>query len=265
MVKKKRKKRNTVKAKKNQVKKRRKKREINIEAWIDKYIMDFVSLTGLDTLGLSKEQYKELLSDILVDLYGSLTSYSNVKVVAKRYLRAREKINEVIAARLAFMLNELTPEQLEFIVFNINVNTALSVVPRIYGFLNRLGREDLIEILRIKWRNSWIRKKYDVLPPLCPYCGFNSLMPDLTCLVCGALVNEKDLIRSEEFRVKFMELVRNLSCEELRALLQHDIILYNDSEVKPLTQKKLPVDVEIYMPRSLKNIIRSELRERCEG
>ncbi len=244
---------------------KRKKREINIDAWIDKYIMDFVSLTGLDILGLTKEQYKELLSDILIELYGSLTSYSNVKVIAKRYLRARDKINEVIAARLAFMLNELTPEQLEFIAFNVDVNTALSVIPRIYRFLRKLGRNDLLDILRVKWRNSWLKKKYGVLPPQCPYCGFNSLMPDLTCLVCGALVSEKDIIESKEFRVKFMELIQGLDCTELRALLKHDIILYNDNEVKPPTQGRLPIDVEVYIPQSLKNIIRSELREKCEG
>ncbi len=253
--------------KETQVKTRKtkKKREVNIEAWIDKYVMDFVSLTGLDILGLTKEQYKELLSDILIELYGSLTSYSNVKVIAKRYLRARDKINEVIAARLAFMLSELTPEQLEFIAFNVGIDTALSVIPRIYGFLKKLGRNDLLNTLRVKWRNSWLKKKYGVLPPQCPRCGFNSLMPDLTCLVCGALVREKDIIESKEFQVKFMELIQGLDCAGLRALLKHDIILYNDNEVKPPTQEKLPVDVEVYIPQSLKSIIRSELREKCEG
>lgn len=243
----------------------KKKREVNIEAWIDKYIMDFVSLTGLDILGLNEKQYKELLSDIIIELYGSLTSYSNVKVVAKRYLRARDKINEVIAARLAFMVDKLSPEQLEFIVFNIGVNTALSVIPRIYGFLKKLGRDDLLDVLRVKWRNSWLKKKYAVLPPQCPYCGFNSLMPDLTCLVCGALVSEKDIVNSKDFKTKFAELVKALDCEELKNMLKHDVVLYNDSEVKLPTRGRLPVDIEVYVPQNLKSIIRSEIKEKCEG
>jgi len=247
------------------VKRRKKRREINIEAWIDKYIMDFVDLTGLDILGLNEKQYKELLSDIIVELYGSLTSYSNVKVVAKRYLRARDKVNEVIAARLAFMADKLSPEQLEFIVFNIGVNSALSVIPRIYGFLKKLGRDDLLDVLRVKWRNSWLKKKYVVLPPQCPYCGFNSLMPDLTCLVCGALVSEKDIVNSKDFKTKFAELVKALDCEKLKKMLKHDIVLYNESEVKLPDQGRSPVDIEIYIPQSLKSIIRSEIKEKCEG
>ncbi len=265
MVKKRKKKNNKNAQAKAKKARRKKRREVNIEAWIDKYIMDFVSLTGLDILGLSEKQYKELLSDIIIELYGSLASYSNVKVVAKRYLRARDKINEVIAARLAFMVDKLSPEQLEFIVFNISVNTALSVIPHIYGFLKKLKRNDLLDVLRVKWRNSWLKKKYVVLPPQCPCCGFNSLMRDLNCLVCGALVSEKDIVSSKDFKTKFVELVKTLDCEELKKMLKHDIVLYNDSEVKLSTQGRLPVDVEVYIPQSLKNIIRSEMKERCEG
>ncbi len=242
----------------------RKKREVNIESWIDKYIDDFVSLTGLDILSLSKEEYKELLTDIITQLYGSLTSYSNVKTVAKRYQRYRDRINEVIAARLAAMLDKLTAEQLEFIVFNSGVNTALSIAPKIYKDLIRLGRSDLINMLRAKWRNAWISKRGGILPPPCPKCGFNSLMPDLSCIVCGEIVSDAEIRNSNDFKVKLKSMISTMECDNLLKLLKHSSVLYNDLEVKPPWERRFKTDVEVYLSSSEYDLIRSEYHRRCK-
>ncbi len=245
--------------------KRYKRREVNIEAWIDKYIEDFVSLTGLDILGLSKEEYKELLSDIIVQLYGSLTSYSNVRTVAKRYVRARDRINELLAARLTFMLKEPTHGQLEFIVYNLGPNTTLSVAPKLYPILKKLGLEDLIDLLRIKWRNAWLLKRREGLLPPCPKCGFNSLTPLMSCLVCGASLSDSEVRSSKDFQEKFREYVESASCDDLRRLLRHSSILYNDLGVKPTWEGRGRIDVEVYLSKAEVELIKSEIERKCRG
>ena len=246
-------------------KRKRRRREVNIEAWIDKYIEDFVSLTGLDILGLSKDKYKELLSDIIVQLYGSLTSYSNVKTLAKRYARARDRINELLAARLAYMLKEPTHGQLEFIVYNLGPNTTLSVAPKLYPILKKKGLDDLIDILRVKWRSAWLAKRREGLLPPCPKCGFNSLTPLMTCLVCGSSVSDSEVRSTADFKEKFKEYVSEASCEDLRKLLRHSSVLYSDLGIKPPWEGRGRVDVEVYLSRAEVELIKSEIERRCRG
>lgn len=246
-----------------EIKKRKKKKEINIDAWIEKYIDQFVELTGLDMLGLTREQYLDLLSDLIVQLYGSLTSYSNVRVVAKRYHRAKDRLNQVIAARLAFMLEKHTRDQLEFIVYNIG-DAALGVAPRIYEELKHHGLEDLIRILRVKWANTWLKRKLKVLPVECPACGFNALMPDLSCIVCGTAIREKELKNFTKFQEELKQFVSLLTCDELRRLLLKDYILLNGSGLKIPDENRMPVDIEVYLTPAEKKLIRSEYMRKCE-
>ncbi len=250
-------------ARTKEAKKKKKKKEINIDAWIEKYISQFIELTGLDMLGLTREQYLELLSDLIVQLYGSLTSYSNVKVVAKRYRRAKDRLNQVIAARLAFMLEKHTKDQLEFIVYNVG-DAVLGVAPKIYDELKRHGLEDLIRILRVKWANTWLKRKLNVLPVECPVCGFNALMPDLTCIVCGATIREKELKNFIKFDEELKQFASLLTCDELRKLSLKDYLLLNGSGLKLPDEKRTPVDIEVYLTSTEKKLIKSEYVRKCE-
>ncbi len=244
--------------------KRKKKRQVNIDAWIDKYIMDFITLTGLDILGLNdKEKYLELLKDILIELYGSLTSYTNVKALAKRYARNRKIIDPVIASRLASSLESFTEEQAEFIVYNID-DSVLNLAPKIYPEIRKLGREDLIRILQSKWANAWMRRKNTILPPPCPRCGFNAVMPDLTCAVCGNLVKEDELKSFIRFKEELASIVALLNCSELSKLLTHETIYVNGAGIKLPWATRTSVDVEVFITAEEKRLIKDELRKRCE-
>jgi len=237
-------------------------KEVDIDKWINENIGDFVNLSGLSILGLSDAQYVELLHDILTQLYGPPTTRTDVETVVKRYNRHKETINELIANRIVQMFESLTPNLLDFIVASVK-DSVLLVAPRIYEQVVREKRTDLIEVLRIKWFNAWVNRRYKIPPITCPRCGFNSLMPDLTCLVCGASVSESQLRKHVNFGEGLKRLASELPCSELRELLNYDLVLLNSMGIRKPTELKTPVDIEVYLTPEEKKIIREAYNSRC--
>lgn len=262
MVKKKSKKSSDEEKDSKRTKRKSKRREVNLERWIDKYIEKIVELSGLDTLGLTKEEYIELLSDIIEMLYGSRTSYTKAEVLVKRMNRYRDRVYPLIAARLLGVKDRLTEPQLEFVVYNIE-DAVLAAAPRLYAEVRRYGRDDLADILRYKWMKHWMKKRTQILPVKCPYCGFNAVMPDMTCLVCGAVVSEKRLKESINFRELLEYFLDSLECDELKALLRYDYVLVNSLGIKHPKGRRTRVDIEVYLTRSEKELIRRKLGEKC--
>ncbi len=242
----------------------RKRREVNLDNWVEKHIDSIVSLTGLELLGLTREQYIDLLKDIIIQLYGSTSSYAKAEVIAKRFMRYSERVYPIIASRLTMQLSKFTPTQLEFIVYNIG-DSILGLAPKIYVEVKKAGRDDLLQILRNKWANMWLKNKLPVLPTECPKCGFNALMPDLSCLVCGASVSEREVKERINFKEALADFVSSLTCEQLSDLIKYDYILVNGLGLKHPKERRTPIDVEIYLSRSEKEIVRREYLSRCTG
>lgn len=237
-------------------------KEVDFDKWIEENIREFVELSGLSVLGLSKAQYVELLYEILIQLYGSPTTRTDVETVVKRYNRHKEVINELIANKLVHMFETLPPNLLDFIVASVK-DSVLSVAPKIYGQVVRENRTDLVEVLKIKWFNGWVSKRYRVPPITCPKCGFNSLMPDLSCLVCGSVVSESQLKKHVDFEKSLERFVNELPCNELRDLLNYDLVLLSSEGIKKTTALRSPVDIEVYLTSKEKKIIREAYTSRC--
>ena len=242
--------------------KRVKKREINVEAWVDRHIEEFLSLSGLDMLALDIKTYKEILTDILIQLFGSTTSYTNVKTLVKRYYRNKNSLDQVIASRLASVVESFNNEQLEYIVYNVS-DSILYLAPKLYLAAKKAGREDLINILRSKWNTSWLKKKTKILPAPCPKCGFNSLTPDLLCLVCGATATEKELKSYIGFTQLLKEVLEDIDCNSLSKLSRYEYVLLEDSSIKFPWDKRHLLDIEIYLSSQEKNLINEALKKKC--
>lgn len=237
-------------------------REVDVEVWIEKNIDEVVARSGLDYLGISREVWIEVLRDLLVDLYGSTSSYKSAEDVAKRLVRNAERVMPIVAARLAHALDNPSPDQVEFIVINIT-DSILELAPKLHSWVAKLGKTDLLSILKAKWSAAWSRSKTPLLPVACPRCGFNSLMPDLTCLVCGASVTEGELKNYLDFSHRILDISSSTSCEELREFLRYDYVLVNDLELKPPSASRLPIDIEVYLGRADKEILKKSFESRC--
>jgi len=305
----------------------RRRREINLDAWIEKHIDEFVSSTSLDLLNLSREQYIEILKDIIIQLYGSTSSYTKVEVLVKRFQRYSDRIYPVIAARIASLLDKLSEDQLEFVILNIgdeilkdiiiqlygstssytkvdvlvkrfqrysdriypviaariaslldklsedqlefvvlNIgDEILSLASKLYEYAKKFNRDDLISILKTKWSNAWVKRRTEVLPAECPKCGFNALMPDLTCLVCNSVVNDKSFKEFIKFTDGLKELISILSCDELREIMRRGYVLVNGLGLKPPNSERSPVDIEVYLTSKEMELVKEVYKDRCEG
>jgi len=237
-------------------------KEVDLDSWIDKNIDEVVSRAGLDYLNLSRETWLDILRDILVDLYGSTSSYKSVDDIARRMLRNSDRIFPVIATRLAHVLSNPSPDQLEFIVSNVE-DSILELAPKVYLWLSKLGRSDLLGVLRFKWRVAWSKSRTAVLPVVCPRCGFNALMPDLVCLVCGSSISESELKKHISFTEKLGEFLRSLDCQELMRLLKYDYVLVNDLGIKSPADDRSPVDIEVYLSKYEKDLVKEAYGSRC--
>ena len=160
------------------------------------------------------------------------------------------------------MLDKFNEEQLEFIVNSVNEGV-LQVAPRIFEFIHRTGRDDLLDILRVKWANAWLRRKLDVLPAECPKCGFNSLMPNLTCLVCGTSFTDREYKTGSNFMDEYLRFLKGMSCEELERLRKYDYVLVDGAGIKPPWEDRIPIDIEIYLGSKDKQLLKKVYSERC--
>jgi hypothetical protein len=141
----------------------------------------------------------------------------------------------------------------------------LGLVSKLYHEAKRLGRDDLIGVLRVKWANAWLAKKYSILPPECPKCGFNAVLPDLTCLVCGSIVDEKGLKNHTDFKRNFIEAIEIMNCNELSRMLRYDYVYINGSGIKPSIYPREPVDVDVYLSDSERKLIKEYFLRKCRG
>ncbi|MEM1623310.1 MAG: hypothetical protein QW543_04145 [Sulfolobales archaeon] len=240
------------------------KREVDLDSWIEKNIDEVVSRAGLDYLGISKESWIEILKDVLVELYGSTSSYKSAEDIAKRLTRNSDKLFPVIATRLAYILEAPSADQLEFIVTYVG-DSVLELAPRIYHWVAKSGRKDLLDSLKYKWGIVWSKTRTPVLPVACPRCGFNSLMPDLVCLICGASVPEKEVKAFTNFHDRLAEALLSMDCSELEKMLRYDYVLMNDLEVKLPSSNRLPIDIEVYLSESEKGLVKNIFQSRCSN
>ncbi len=244
--------------------KRRTKRTWNPESYAEKLIEPVAQALGLDTLGFDHETLRELLKDIIIDAFGDVVSKPSPETIVKRLLRNNEKVLSIITSKILEKIPEgkLTPEQLEFVVMYIGP-AALAWASRLYKEIMRTGLKGLLPNLQAAWEEGW-RLKGDVGPvAYCPKCGFRSIAPDLSCMVCGYTLTENELKRSVNFE-RLLELtIKRLDCQTLRKLSERGIVYLSHTGIE--LERTSKWDIEIPLSRKEKEMIRKTFNERCEN
>lgn len=239
------------------------KKEVDIDAWLDRNVDELVSSLGLDLLGLSREEYIEILKHPVELLYGSPTSRPDVQTMVKRFRRFEDNVYPFIALALLNIREELSPEHVDFVISNVG-RVILSVAPRLYREVVRLGREDTLPLLRRLWRVAWVEQRSKTLPTTCPKCLFNSLVKDMSCLVCGSVISEKSLKEFLGFSDTLKSYVQSLPCSELNQLLRYDYVVVNGNGIKhPKDVREEGIDIEMFLNESDKTLIKDVYRKLC--
>ncbi len=216
-----------------------------VEAIMDRY--------GLRDLGVKPDELRELLRPVIDEIADTYSSRPSKDQILARMLRNEEKLLELIASYLAETREEFDEQLLEFIVYNLGASGA-RLIPKLYREAKRAGREDLIDILRGKWLESGLATPYQ-----CPRCGFYALTPNLTCVVCGAEIDEEEFKDSIDFEALLEEFAETATREEILEVISEKRVAYDGVRLKPPSQRTVN-DIELHLSRDEVEKLRAKLR-----
>ena len=247
-----------------QVKRRRTKKKTYRKKTVDidsltKSIAGEVALAlGLDLLGLSDKELVEVLRPAIEAVVGESSYKPSTNTIISRLRRYYTNIAKIISMQLLRLREKLTPEQLEFIILSGEEVAGLNA-PRLYQEILRCKRLDLLGNLRILW------ERYGRPTPFtCPKCGFRAITPNLTCIICGNSVSEKELKKSIDFREKLVEFGEEASISEIKEVLEKGYVLIGEY-VKPPSARRSPYDIELFLTSEEKKILSSMLKSKIES
>ncbi len=233
---------------------------IDVDSVVEALVDEFASRSGLDILGLSREDYVEILKPIVAGIIDQYSSRPSKEAIMSKI---RAAIQGVYMLASAYMLEKdvpLTRERLEFIVTNAP-QVAARYVSKLYKELKSNGLDYLIPLLRKAWE-SYGRPT----PIACPYCGFRGLTPDFVCIVCGREVEEHEVKKAIDFNEKLREFVEFYSPNDVIEAIERGYVVVNE-HVKPPSAQLQPNKPELVLHLSYeeKELLRRMLREKVRG
>ncbi len=199
---------------------------------------------GLDLYGIDERVLRDVLEPIVLDIVQQV-SRPNPDSIVKRVIAGKQHFLKGLAARLLDLGDELTREQLDFILVNAP-DIAGRAAPLLYHVAVRHGAHYAVEALR----DLWASYGNPTAAP-CPRCGFKALTPDYSCIVCGSSISEDEFkahvgLRSLLQRLKIR--APRLAIEAARA----GYVYYDDGEVKAPSEPHSPSAIQVYLSRSEK-------------
>ncbi|ADV65332.1 hypothetical protein [Desulfurococcus mucosus] len=232
----------------------------DVERVVEEVLDQVYMQLGLGELDLGEETARTIAREIAEMVVSSYASKPSPDSILRKIQRSREQVNEYIAGRILEMIEKPGPLTLEFLVSN-GGRAILREVGRIYKLLSEYNRLDLVDALQNLWN------KYGGKGMVrCPKCGFNSVSPDYTCIVCGSPVPEKHVREELGFAEKFKQYVKAASIAELREVLDAGFLLadaygvYNPRSMS-IRGRKTPL-YPIYLKRSEVGFIIEEINSR---
>uniref|UniRef100_A0A7C5XMU7 Uncharacterized protein n=1 Tax=Ignisphaera aggregans TaxID=334771 RepID=A0A7C5XMU7_9CREN len=231
-----------------------KRKYIDTESWVEKHLKELIEAFGLQFLNLTDDEFMKIIVNI-VDMIRGESSSLDLDVITRRFKRNLMSLYPLIASMVLELRDSLTDEQIEFVVNNIG-EAVLAYASRLYKDLVARERNDLIDRLKDYWNKYWVLKKHPILPVLCPNCRFNSLMPDLTCMVCGSIVSEKELKESINFMELLKDFVKNNNIEDVKKAINYGYVYLSSIGVKPPSENRDPLDIEIVLSNNEKEYLK---------
>ncbi len=200
---------------------------------LDEYWKDVVSALGLDLLGLSDEEFKELIKEPFVSAVGEVKTKPKVSTIIGRLNANREALFSVLAAKLTTMkeVEKMSDTQLEFVVYYIR-EAIRGLGPKLYEECVKRNRNDLIDILRTKWSEFGINS-----PVKCPRCGFQAVMPDYVCYICKYQVPERE-VKKQIGMPEVLKEYAQLDPEGFKEILSSGHFYYTWSGIIPPSKVK---------------------------
>lgn len=198
----------------------------------------------------------EIVRDIVEGIVSSRSTKPSVDSVVKQIASSPQAFLKALAARLLEDVDSLTDEQLDFIVTNAP-DLAGRAAPLLYRRALEVGARHVVESLRHLW-NVYGKPT----PITCPRCGFRSVAPNLTCMVCGAVLDESEVKESVRFKELISEFAEKADPALVQEVLRAGFVLLNHEVNPPSLRASLSFYVELYLSSEEKRMVKSILEKR---
>jgi len=229
--------------------------KLDVEAVAGEVIREVVDRLGIDYLGLTERELRDVIEPIIAEIAEARSTKPSVESLVKRIVAGKEMLFKALAARL-LEREDLTLEQIEFIVAYAP-QLAGRAAPRLYRAAAKLGADHIIDALRTLW------ELHGAPTPIeCPYCGFRAVTPAMECMVCGRVVEERDLKEKIGFRDLLVRFAEEADPALVEEVLRAGFAIY-DGEIKPPSMRaRAPMGVELFLSRGEREAVREVLARR---
>ncbi|RLG74848.1 MAG: hypothetical protein DRO23_05495 [Thermoprotei archaeon] len=185
---------------------------------------DAVLALGISHLGLTDDELKIVVRNVIEYLLSGISYKPSKSTILNRLSKGRIRFAPIISETILSLRKELSEDLLEYIVSFGGPICAVNI-QRLYSEILREGREDLLALLREAWETFG-----KPLPIKCPVCGFSTIKPDYTCLICGYSVKEEEFRKIIDFNSLFHIFLEIADEKGLRKTLEHQVLVYDPQE-----------------------------------
>ncbi len=219
----------------------------DLDQWVEERLDELVNNLQIRYLGLDKELMK-FIAKRIVEILWDDDKKPDMERLSSRIRRNMDKIRSVISHIILESGAEINQEQLEYIVSSEGP-WILSHAPLLYKYASKFGREDLVSSLRYQWVKWWTFSRDPEIPPECPRCRFNSLMPDGVCVVCGYSPGPTELLSYYRFDEYINNLIKRNDLVKIRSILSRGFVLVSSIGIKSPDEERSKYDLEVYLTR----------------
>ncbi|MGC8566248.1 MAG: hypothetical protein ACP5I6_02650 [Caldisphaera sp.] len=222
-----------------------------LEKFVEDISNELIGKLGLDLIGLNPEDIKNIVEEVIISISESRVTKPSEESIIKKVLLSKEQFMKSIASILLEEGKINDRERLEFLIAYAP-DIAGKATPILYQIAKKLNANDIIESLRQLWN------MYGKPTPIkCPRCGFNSVMPDLTCIICGAILDEKEIKESLDFQNSLKDLTRHYNTRLIEEIINSGYVIY-DGEIKPPSLlEKDRISIAIHLNKNEKDYLKA--------
>jgi DNA-directed RNA polymerase subunit RPC12/RpoP len=210
-------------------------------------------------MGIGREEALQVLEEIAVSMAEQYSSKPSPDALVKRALAQRDAVLKAIAARLAEKGESLSGPELEFIV-QYAPEIAGRAAPALLQAALKTGAGYIVDALRDLWA---IHGNPTKAP--CPRCGFKSLTPDYTCIVCGSSVSEEEFKSHIGFESLLKRWAEHVPRELVEEALRAGYVYYEDDEILAPSQPGSPLRIQVFLSRREKEALRELVASSRKG
>ena len=227
-----------------------------IESMASSLSSKLVSALGLDSIGLTANDIKDLVASAVSSMSEGRSTKLTEDVALKRLLAVKDNLLKAIAAKLLSSGAELDRGRLEFVVTYFPEGAG-KAAPYLYQVARKLGADDIIATLRPLWA------QYGRPTPVrCPRCGFLAVTPDLTCLVCGAQLSEGEIKRDLGFPNTLVAVARRLHPRLVEEMIGAGYVVVDGDVNPPSLGPQSGFRLVLHLSREEKELLKKVLEER---